>query len=109
MQIAALKSIFDLLQVYGLETFKVTPAEQAILEAEESVLEAGDDDGDDDTDDVSDDVNIEDKEGPDREIGDEENGGVDEQIIDEAQKSVSSVFSVLVKLLDREVGLAVPT
>ena len=47
---------------------------------------------------------MEDKEGPVREVDDKEDDGVDEKVIDEAQKSVSSVFSVLVKLLDREVG-----
>lgn len=70
----------------------------------ESVLEPEDNVSDDDTDDVSDDDNMEDKEGPGREVDDKEDDGVDEKVMDEAQKTVSSVFSVLVKLLDREVG-----
>ncbi|XP_028390822.1 condensin complex subunit 3-like [Dendronephthya gigantea] len=98
VQIAALKSIFDLLHVYGLETFKVTPAEQAILEAEESLLEPEDDLSDDDSsDDDNNDVSIVDKAGVDEKENDE-----NEKILDEAQKSVSSVFSTLIHLLDRE-------
>ena len=108
VQIVALKSILDLLQVYGLDTFKVTSAEQAIIEAEESLLEPENEDdvSDDDSDDVIDDENLGDKEGHDGDnVGDKDEGdGVDEKdkIVEEAQKSVGSVFSVLIKLLDRE-------
>ena len=109
----ALKSILDLLQVYGLDTFKVTPVEQAIIEAEESLLEPENEDdiSDDDSDDVIDDENLGDKEGHDGDnVGDKDEGdGVDEKdkMMEEAQKSVSSVFSVLIKLLDREVGTSI--
>jgi hypothetical protein len=88
----------------------VTPAEQAILEAEESLLEPENEDdvNDDDSNDVTDDENMEDREGHDRDNIDDkkEDDGVDEneKVMDDAQKSVSSVFSVLIKLLDREVG-----
>jgi hypothetical protein len=107
VQIVALKSILDLLQVYGLDTFKVTPAEQAIIEAEESLLEPENDVSDDDSDDVSDDENLGDKDGHDSDrVSDKDEGdGVEEKdkIMEEAQKSVSSVFSVLIKLLERDV------
>jgi hypothetical protein len=88
----------------------VTPAEQAILEAEESLLEPENEDdvNDDDSNDVTDNENMEDREGHDRDNIDDkkEDDGVDEneKVMDDAQKSVSSVFSVLIKLLDREVG-----
>ena len=120
VKISALKSILDLLQVYGLETFKVTPAEQAIVEAEQSVLEPENENHDDDDDEVSDGEEVDcDDEGNDN---DDDNGGeegcgsngessddnnaekVDEEvIINEAQKSVSHVLYVLIKCLEKEV------
>ncbi|XP_046850620.1 condensin complex subunit 3-like isoform X2 [Xenia sp. Carnegie-2017] len=121
VKISALKSILDLLQVYGLETFKVTPAEQAIVEAEQSVLEPENENHDDDDDDeVSDGEEVDcDDEGNDNndDNGGEEGSGsngegsddnnaekVDEAevIINEAQKSVSHVLYVLIKCLEKE-------
>lgn len=98
VQITALKSILDLLQTFGLEAFKVTPAEQAIVEAEESLLEH---DGNDDDSNSPGDQGGE----GDNEEGNDGQGKGDSNMIQEAQKSVSSVFSVLIKLLDREVRL----
>lgn len=65
----------------------MTSAEQAIVDAEESLLENNDVD-----DSVGDQV-----------VECEEPEKENDDIIQSAQKSVSSVFSVLIKLLDREV------
>lgn len=92
VQITALKSIFDLLLTFGLEAFKVTSAEQAFVDAEESLLKNNEVEGHD----------VGENHENDGECDQEEPEIESNNVVETAEKSVSSVFSVLIKLLDRE-------